>query len=48
MEDEDDEDEEEDEVEIRSGISKVVDIEPRGPMGLSKGSINAWGSKRGR
>ena len=30
------------------GIHKVVDIDPWGSMGLSKGSINTWGSKRGR
>ena len=26
----------------------MVDIDPWGSMGLSKGSINTWGSKRGR
>ena len=31
-----------------AGVSKVVDIDPWGSMGLSKGSINAWGSKGGQ
>ena len=28
------------------GVPKVVDIDPWGSMGLSKASINTWGSKR--
>ena len=31
-----------------SGVSKVVDIDPWRSMGQSKGSINTWGSNRGR